>query len=38
VKQELVLVVPSIEHKDEVMEFKNEFIQNGENIINGSGG
>ncbi len=37
-KDELVLVVPSQEHKDEIMKFKNEFIQNGERIINGSAG
>ena len=37
-KDELELVFPTEEYIEKIIEFKDEFIQNGENIIYGSGG
>lgn len=37
-KDELELVFPSEEYKEKILDFKNEFIKNGENIIHGGGG
>ena len=37
-KDELELVFPSEEYKEKILDFKNEFIKNGEMIIHGGGG
>lgn len=37
-KDELKLVFPTNEHKEKILGFKNEFLENGETVIYGSGG
>ena len=37
-KDELELIFPSEEYKEQIEEFKEEFIQNNENNIPGGGG
>lgn len=32
----IILIAPTIEHKDAAEEYKKEFFENGEEIINGS--